>query len=661
MIVTSITELPTPASTPALNGTAQLSAQAPQSFSDSLIAASKASSESGISQDLSPKGGRQQKSNSDDARQPGALADHRSAQTKDVDQQPAAPQQATPDMQAQLTSPIVTPLQQSFELPRDISNLLGASTTATGRGLETGLAPGSEASAETSVAQPANFQTTNTPADSSTMQTASSFSGFAVQANSASTGIFSRSWNEVSTTVAPATASSIQQPAQSTSTLATPHGLLFSIPASNLQDASGTTQAVASTDLTRATKGTALAATAADAPSSFSDRASTESSNATTAAGVSQDSVPSAPQAVPLNPVQSVDLNQAPTSPVSDHAVQDMRSALNAAAKEAVAAAVSAAPAVQTAAPHSAASTPSTVASYTDASHISASTQPSGQLNLTQTVKPSLSATPVSKPFLAAASDSKAGPKGSANDAAGSKQHSLSTQDQAGTDTNSQTTSSDQTQSNSTSQVPSTAPAEMNITNHTAGATAHAQDMVSNVPAAVGTSTAHEAGFAAKTPEATGTASVAAAATLTPPAINTAKLIQNVAQSEMRVGMRSNEFGNISINTSATKELVSAQISVDHGELAKVLATHLPEMQTRLGGNQAVDVRIDMSGQGQGTGTSSGMSQSSSDHSRENRSQGSSAASAFSRAGLAESTSSISSSVVAAGGGGLNSRLDVTV
>jgi hypothetical protein len=1062
-----------------------------------LFAASKASSESSIAQDPSPKGDRQQKSNSDDARQPGALADHRSSQTQDVAQQPVVSQQATPDVSVQLTNPIVAPLQQTFELPRDVPNLLGGSTTTTARSFATGAAPGNEVSAETSVAQPASLQTTNTPVNSSTMQTAPSFTGFAVQAQTASTGIFSKSWNGVSTAVVPAT----QQPAQNTSTLATPHGLLFSIPASNRQDASEATEAEASTDLTSAVKGTVLAGTAADVPSSFPGQASTESSNASTAAsqvtqpavarsgmpnsfpqefmnssststapkdvagvlstvpttvqntsstivpvdvqnpaqtvgigavpvqspsivpsasvqtvdratpesvvhgfwsavqnaapnaaadvavnsgantdtselsiplstrnqdeeavvasnvmsnatqtavqngflqaahtavqgqdskavadalstaaasaanaspavvpnatphlasdavassvpaaiqnvatiaatnappikvqvsisdpmagtsaevvpnpksngpaapssqgiqssipipvvssvpsafpstaanaaispapaitgessggekqdseqtprsmataesvknpatasdaiqalpsdaapkavadaaqtagsfppasilagpvqstvmgtvadrdqnplavpgssnassavqdlssnadpstdrnpspidfvstvlsfvqstvqnpalpnsgkptpsaegktapGTSHDSAASAPQEVTANPVQSVVLNQVPSSPANDRAVQDMRSALSAATKGAVAPAVSTAPAVHTAAPHSAASTPSTVASNTDANHMSASAQSSGQLNMSQTVTASVNAEPVPKPVSTAASDSKAASKDSATDAAGLKQHPLSTQDQAGSQTGSQaTTSSDQTQGAPASQVASAVPAEMNITNHAAASTTHAQDVVSNVPASVGTSTAREAGIAAKTPEATGTASAAAAAPPMPPAINAAKLIQSVGQSEMRVGMRSNEFGNISINTSATKELVSAQISLDHGELAKALATHLPEMQTRLGNNQAVDVRIDMNGQGQGTGTSSGMSNSSSDHSRENRSQAGSAASAFSRAGAGEPMSSISGAVMTAGEGGTSSRLDVTV
>jgi hypothetical protein len=134
-------------------------------------------------------------------------------------------------------------------------------------------------------------------------------------------------------------------------------------------------------------------------------------------------------------------------------------------------------------------------------------------------------------------------------------------------------------------------------------------------------------GHNAKTPE------VAAAATIAlppaPPVINSAKLIQSMGQSEMRVGMRSTDFGNISISTSATRDLISAQISLDHGELARTLATHLPEMQARWGGNQAMDVRIDMNGQqtGQSHGTSSGMSNGSADGSRGERQQKGSAGS----------------------------------
>ena len=97
------------------------------------------------------------------------------------------------------------------------------------------------------------------------------------------------------------------------------------------------------------------------------------------------------------------------------------------------------------------------------------------------------------------------------------------------------------------------------------------------------------------------------------PEISSARLIQSVGQTDMRVGLHSSEFGNISIHTSATRDLVSAQISLDHDELARTLVTHLPEMQARLASSPAMEIRIDMNGQltGQGQGTANSSSQDS--------------------------------------------------
>ena len=127
--------------------------------------------------------------------------------------------------------------------------------------------------------------------------------------------------------------------------------------------------------------------------------------------------------------------------------------------------------------------------------------------------------------------------------------------------------------------------------------------------------------------------------------------------------MRSNDFGNISISTSATRDLISAQISLDHGELARTLAAHLPEMQERLGGNQAMDVRIDMNGQaiGHGPGTSPGMSNGSADGSRGERQQKGSAPSSQSGGGFAGQGSSIAAAVLPSHEGRLDARLDITV
>ena len=82
------------------------------------------------------------------------------------------------------------------------------------------------------------------------------------------------------------------------------------------------------------------------------------------------------------------------------------------------------------------------------------------------------------------------------------------------------------------------------------------------------------------------------------PLINTAKLIHVMGQSEIRVGMSSAEFGNISISTLTTRDMTSAVIALDHSELAKVIATHLPEMQARLGGVLPANVRIDTNSAG---------------------------------------------------------------
>lgn len=76
------------------------------------------------------------------------------------------------------------------------------------------------------------------------------------------------------------------------------------------------------------------------------------------------------------------------------------------------------------------------------------------------------------------------------------------------------------------------------------------------------------------------------------PAVNSARLIRRIGEAEIRVGMRSSDFGDVSISTLATHNSISAQISLDHADLAKAIAAHLPEVQARLGASQPVDVRI---------------------------------------------------------------------
>ena len=56
--------------------------------------------------------------------------------------------------------------------------------------------------------------------------------------------------------------------------------------------------------------------------------------------------------------------------------------------------------------------------------------------------------------------------------------------------------------------------------------------------------------------------------------------------------MNSSEFGNLSINTSLTRQSLSAQISTDHAELGRALAMHLPAMEEKIGSTYGLQARL---------------------------------------------------------------------
>lgn len=78
-------------------------------------------------------------------------------------------------------------------------------------------------------------------------------------------------------------------------------------------------------------------------------------------------------------------------------------------------------------------------------------------------------------------------------------------------------------------------------------------------------------------------------------AINSARVIQSMNETEMRVGMRSSEFGDISIRTSVTQQQMQAQISVDHSELVSALSAHIPAVQAKLGADYGLHASIEVS------------------------------------------------------------------
>jgi hypothetical protein len=85
-----------------------------------------------------------------------------------------------------------------------------------------------------------------------------------------------------------------------------------------------------------------------------------------------------------------------------------------------------------------------------------------------------------------------------------------------------------------------------------------------------------------------------AAESATPSGINTANLIQKMSESEMRVGMHSAEFGDISIRTSVSQQQMTAQISVDHGDLGKAISAHIPAMEAKLGGELGLRALVEV-------------------------------------------------------------------
>ncbi|MGO9937770.1 MAG: hypothetical protein ACLPH3_08860 [Terracidiphilus sp.] len=77
--------------------------------------------------------------------------------------------------------------------------------------------------------------------------------------------------------------------------------------------------------------------------------------------------------------------------------------------------------------------------------------------------------------------------------------------------------------------------------------------------------------------------------------INSARVIQSMSETEMRVGMNSSEFGNISIRTMVSQQQVQAQISVDHSELSNAISAHIPSIQAKIGNEYGLHASIEVS------------------------------------------------------------------
>jgi hypothetical protein len=79
--------------------------------------------------------------------------------------------------------------------------------------------------------------------------------------------------------------------------------------------------------------------------------------------------------------------------------------------------------------------------------------------------------------------------------------------------------------------------------------------------------------------------------------LNAAKIIQTMGETEMRMGMHSADFGNISIRASVSPQQMVAQISLDHGDLGQAIASHASAVQTKLGNDFGMHASIEVNRQ----------------------------------------------------------------
>jgi len=89
--------------------------------------------------------------------------------------------------------------------------------------------------------------------------------------------------------------------------------------------------------------------------------------------------------------------------------------------------------------------------------------------------------------------------------------------------------------------------------------------------------------------------------------INSGKLIERMGEAELRLGIRTGEFGSVDIRTSMVRNELTAEISVERGELGRILAAELPGLQTRLTehGGPVTNVTLQNHAAGDSTSTAS--------------------------------------------------------
>ncbi len=178
------------------------------------------------------------------------------------------------------------------------------------------------------------------------------------------------------------------------------------------------------------------------------------------------------------------------------------------------------------------------------------------------------------------------------------------------------------------------------------------QGAVPSHPQEAAQSSAAPNGTAAQGQVSTGTSTLVD----TTPSLSSAQLIQSMHHSEMRVGMQSDEFGNISISTSLNHQALSAQISIDHSELSRALAVHLPSIEEKLGNAYGVQARVEVRDAANSSTSSYSDSGQQSKEDRQSRGGTASGSIGVAAERMSALTSSVTNSVAAS-----TSRLDIRI
>ncbi len=82
--------------------------------------------------------------------------------------------------------------------------------------------------------------------------------------------------------------------------------------------------------------------------------------------------------------------------------------------------------------------------------------------------------------------------------------------------------------------------------------------------------------------------------------VQAARLIEHAGQSELYVGFRAGDFGNVDIRTSLVHNQIRAEISVEHSELHSVMASELTHLEEKLVTHQVTAANIALNNQSGG-------------------------------------------------------------